>query len=160
MHPIVEGVARAAAQVGGKAIRRAIDSVMEDGERAADEIRRDIEGARIYTRDDVPPFEVRQVYPEDPMAERERRRRRETEARDDERDGEREEHDDDPPPDSGEMQDIRELTDLRDAETFLRHSWMLLADLAEQGVYPKSRANDMEDMLNDLRERIDERENA
>jgi hypothetical protein len=160
MHPIVEGVARAAAQVGGKAIRRAIDSVIEDGERAADELRRDMERVRIYTRDDVPPFEVRQVDPEeDPMAER-GRRRREPEERDGEREREERERDDDPPPDSGEMRDIQELTELRDAETFLRHSWMLLADMAEQGTYSKTRADDLEDILNDLRERIDERENA
>lgn len=154
MHPIVEGAARAVAEIGGKAVRRALDSVMEDGQRAAEEIQRDIMNARSHVGSDTidVPFEVRQVPSEEDIMERVRRRERA--ARDPKPDA------DDPPPSGENLEDILELTNLRDAETFLRHGWMLLAELSDSDdeVYPKENAKELEELLADLRDRIEERE--
>lgn len=152
MHPLVEGVIRAGAEIGSKAIRRAVDSVMEDGQRAAEEIQRDIMDARSRIDGDTidVPFEVRQVNPEDDMGRGERRRREPREPRE-------EQPNDDPPP-SGDIADIAELTDMRDAETFIRHGWMLFAELADSGALSKDTAKDLESILTELREQIEDRE--
>jgi hypothetical protein len=150
MHPIVEGAAEALKQIGGKAVRRALDSVMEDGQRAAEEIQRDIMNARSRVGGDTidVPFEVREVTPEEEDMERARRRER----------GAREDKDPEDPPPSGDVAEIAELTDMRDAETFLRHGWMLLAELADRGSYPKENADELEELLGDLRDRVEDKE--
>jgi hypothetical protein len=152
MHPLVEGAVRAVAEIGGKAARRALDSVMEDGQRAAEDLQRDIMNMRTGFGGDTidVPFEVRQVTP-DPEDDMERARKRERGAREEDKDPE------DPPP-SGDLAAERELQDMRDAETFLRHGWMLLAELADNKAYPKENAGELEELLADLRDRIEDKE--
>jgi hypothetical protein len=154
MHPLVEGAVRAVAEIGSKAARRAIDSVMEDGQRAAEDLQREIMSARSHVGGDTidVPFEVRQVTP-DPEDYMERARRRERGAREDKDP----EETDDPPP-SGDLAAERELQDMRDAETFLRHGWMLLAELSDNKAYPKENAGELEELLADLRDRIEDKE--
>jgi hypothetical protein len=156
IHPLVESAARAVAEIGGKAVRRALDSVMEDGQRAAEELQRDILNARSHVGGDTidVPFEVREVRP-DTEDDMERVRRRERAER-----GGREskpEETDDPPP-SGDVAEIQDLTDMRDAETFLRHGWMLLDELADRGAYPKENASELEELLGDLRDRVEDKD--
>jgi len=167
MHPVAEALAEGAAQVvravGEKAVRRAVDSVMEDGQRAVEEMQRKIAGARARVIDgdadfdlepervviDVQPVDVQPIETEPQerkrtMGDRDRRRERD----------ERNERDGSEP----NEKELAQLTDLQDAETLLRHAWMLLADLSEQGVYPKKEADMLEDALEELRDRIEERE--
>jgi hypothetical protein len=152
MHPLVEGAARAVAEIGGKALRRAADSVMEDGQRAAEDLRRNFMNIRTGIGDDTidVPFEVREVTP-DPEDDMERARRRE-------RGAAREDKDPEDPPPSGDVAELQELQEMRDAETFLRHGWMILAELADAKAFPKENANELEELLGDLRDRIEDKE--
>lgn len=161
MHPLVEGAAVIARevvrQVGEKAVRRAVDSVMEDGQRVTEEMQRRIMNARagLGAEPISVPFEVRPVNPRttdsertEPMGER---RRRDDDDNDDRGRDDREDRE--VPP-----KEVLELVDLRDAETFLRHGWMLLTDLSENGAFPKKATDDLEEILEALRDRIEERE--
>ncbi len=153
MHPLVEGAVKAVAEIGGKAVRRAVDSVMEDGQRAAEDLQRDFMRMRTGfgggTTIDAP-FEVRQVTP-DPEDDMERARARRSA---------REEKDPEDPPPSGDLAEIAELQEMRDAETFLRHGWMILAELADNGAYPKENAKEIEELLGDLIDRIEDKDNG
>lgn len=155
-NPLVDGAVQVVKEIGGKALRRAVDSVMEDGQRAAEDLRDDILDARARVAVEQnplydPDIRVRQVTPktEDDMGDREQRRQRR-----EERDRGRGE---DPPP-SGDIADIAEMQDMRDAEVLIRQGWMLIADLAESGAVPKETAKDLESIMNELRETIEERE--
>jgi hypothetical protein len=148
MHPLVESVLRAGAEIGGKALRRAADSVLEDGQRAAEDIQRDFMSARSRIDGDTidVPFEVREVRPEEDDMERARGR------------GTREDKDPEDPPPSGDVAEIADLTDMGDAETFLRHGWMLLDELSDRKMYPKENARELKELLDDLCDRIEDKQ--
>lgn len=156
-NPIVDGAVQAVKEMGGKALRRAVESVMEDGQNAVEDLRDEIMDARARVGDQGPLYDpeirVRQVHPEteDDMNDRAERRRRRDE-RDQGREG-----DDDPPP-SGDVADLAELIDFKDAEVFIRSGLTILADLAKNDAFSKDTVKDLESILSEINDAIEERE--
>jgi hypothetical protein len=158
MHPIVEGAVEAVTQVGEKAVRRALESIVEDGNDAAREIARRAGRFHDQVRTRVP-FDVRQVDPEPEKEEVVMPKRKPREAEEEYEDLEEEEDPEEEEDEEDEKKHAIEgpdRVDLSDAEVLLRQAWMLLADLADRGIYSRKRARQIEEHVHDLGDRLDE----
>ncbi len=160
-NPIVDGAVQAVKEMGGKALRRAVESVMEDGQNAVEDLRDEIIDARARVGDQSPLYDpeirVRQVHPEteDDMNDRaERRRGRE------ERDGGSGGDGGEDPPPSGDVAELSELIDFKDAEVFVRSGLVILSDLAKNGAFNKDTVKDLESILSEINDAIEEREGS